>query len=266
MGFLGTLLGGGLGFLVGGPQGALIGAGMGGSVDQAGNVQSANAANVQMSQAQMEFQERMSSTAYQRGVKDMEAAGLNPMLAYSQGGASSPGGAMPNIQPVPAAGNMSSALSAMQVLQTGAVTDNTVAATEKLKAETGGALWSSALAEAEYHRRWAGTALDRAHTDYTREGVGGVTADSLRKDLALKLERGTFASDVALRKSQAGLSGLELQKQQLLKGPYELVNRLFPSLTNSADSVRRFLQMPSGSRGPSWESNIDPSVWPAGSY
>lgn len=52
----------------------------------------ANAANWHQAQANRDWQERMSNTAYQRAVTDMKTAGLNPMLAYSQGGATTPSG------------------------------------------------------------------------------------------------------------------------------------------------------------------------------
>jgi len=60
----------------------------------------ANKASAAQAEKQMSFQERMSSTAHQREVKDLIAAGLNPMLSAKLGGASSPAGAMAPVQNV----------------------------------------------------------------------------------------------------------------------------------------------------------------------
>lgn len=48
--------------------------------------------NAEQAQIQRNWQEYMSNTSYQRAVKDMEAAGLNPALAFQNGGASTPSG------------------------------------------------------------------------------------------------------------------------------------------------------------------------------
>lgn len=81
---------------------AIIAAGIG-AASNFFSGKSANQANKQAAREQMAFQERMSNTAHQREVKDLIAAGLNPILSANTG-ASTPSGASWNNIPVDALG------------------------------------------------------------------------------------------------------------------------------------------------------------------
>lgn len=73
------------GYAMGGPTGALIGAQIGGGI-------SANEARADVAAQANAFSASQYASRYQTQVKDMEVAGLNPMLAYMQSPGSSPTG------------------------------------------------------------------------------------------------------------------------------------------------------------------------------
>lgn len=142
-----------------------------------------NAQNKREAERNRSFQAYMSNTSHQREVKDLKAAGLNPLLSAT-GGASTPTGAQATVENV-ASGAISSALQAGRIKQELEATKQGIAtaeSAEKLndanaaKAAVEATVLSRGIPEAEIKNDIFDIVrpfIKRIKSDATTTGTGG---------------------------------------------------------------------------------------------
>lgn len=196
----------------------------------------ANKANARQAQDQMNFQEEMSNTSYQRATEDMKAAGLNPMLAYSQGGASSPGGASAQIEDAitPSLNSGRAAAIAQETL------NNMRAQNAQLNAQTQNL-------NADTFGKWATPGLISSQQGAADQSSAESRAREAALRLKLDLDREAFPADLAGRRSgatqaahQAEISG----RDAYIRGKQtELLQRIpsfMSDISNAVDAAAQW--------------------------
>jgi len=183
----------------------------------------------------------------------MQAAGLNPMLAYSQGGAQSAGSSQAVMQPELSAQTMQSSaqavmgiLQGIQQIKTGEWNNiQTEAMVDKIRSETMDREMNTAQQAANIAQTTASEKNLKELASRTSEEVLGARYDSSAKQMKYRAEKndqelkGTgWEADVRRRKAEASLSELDIPRSKNMADWEKRMGETNPALNTLMNVLR----------------------------